>query len=67
MTLEDSIGKYNESLIKQQIEISGGHWIDINPALYKTYDGSHLPKAEARELSQYIANKIKIYLATVSK
>ncbi|MFA6199331.1 MAG: hypothetical protein WC679_02845 [Bacteroidales bacterium] len=67
IALEDSVGNYNEQLIKQKIEISGGQWIDINPALYKTYDGSHLPKAEARKLSQYIANKIKTYLATVSQ
>lgn len=62
IVLEDSVGNYNEQLIKQKIEKSGGYWIDINPALYKTYDGSHLSKVEARKLSIYIANKIKTYL-----
>ncbi|MFA7082045.1 MAG: hypothetical protein WC135_05460 [Bacteroidales bacterium] len=62
VALEDSSGNYNELLIKEKIEISGGHWIDVNSALYKTYDGSHLSKTEARKLSQYIANKIKFFL-----
>ncbi len=67
IALEDSVGNYNEQLIKQKIETSGGNWIDIDPTLYKTYDGSHLPKAEACKLSQYIANKIKTYLSTISQ
>lgn len=67
IALEDSLANYNESLIKQKIEMSGGHWIDINPVFYKTYDGSHLPNLEARKLSRYIANKIKTYLATISQ
>lgn len=62
ITLEDSLGHYNEYIIKRSIEASGAYWIEVNPALYKTYDGSHLPKAEARKLSQYIANKIKTCL-----
>lgn len=62
ITLEDSIGNYNEDVIKRSIESSGGYWIEVNPYLYKTYDGSHLNKNESRKLSQYIANKIKVCL-----
>ncbi|MDD4684705.1 MAG: hypothetical protein PHD45_05685 [Bacteroidales bacterium] len=62
VALEDSTGNYNEHLIKQKIELSGGHWIDIDPTSYNTYDGSHLSKGEARKLSKYIANEVKIFL-----
>lgn len=62
VVLENSAGNYNEKLIKQKIEKSGGNWIDIIPTSYKTYDGSHLPAKEARKLSRYLANIIKIQL-----
>ncbi len=59
ISLEDSAGNYNEALIKQKVEKAGAHWIDINPTLYKTYDGSHLYKSQARKFSKHIANEIK--------
>lgn len=59
VSLENSAGKYNEALIKERIEKAGANWIDIDPNLYKTYDGSHLYKNEARRLSTHIANHIK--------
>lgn len=62
VALEDSSGNYNEHLIKQKIELSGGHWIDVYPASYNTYDGSHLSRGESQKLSKYIANEIKTFL-----
>jgi hypothetical protein len=58
-SLENSVGEYHEQLIKEKIISAGGCWINVNPAMYKTYDGSHLPKEEACKLSRYIALKIK--------
>lgn len=62
ITLEDSMGNYNESIIKQKIENAGGCWIYIDPTKYKTYDGSHLQKEDARRLSRDIASRIKGHL-----
>lgn len=62
VALENLEGNYNEQLIKQKIELAGGHWIEIDPTKYKTYDGSHLPKNEARKLSQELAEKIKAWI-----
>jgi len=62
VTLEDSVGEYNEQLIEEKIVSAGGYWIDVDPAMYKTYDGSHLSKEEACKLSRYIAVKIKTIL-----
>lgn len=58
VALEDSVGNYNEQLIKMKIEKAGGLWINIDPTKYKTYDGSHLFKGDARKLSIKIATEI---------
>lgn len=63
VSLEDSAGKYNEQLIAEKIVSAGGYWIDVNPASYKTYDGSHLSAEEARKFSVHIAAKIKAVLS----
>lgn len=62
VSLENSAGKYNESLIKRKVELAGGVWIDVDPTKYKTYDGSHLSEKEAQKLSIYLAQKIKAAL-----
>ncbi len=62
VSLEDSVGEYKEQLIEEKIESAGGYWINVDPAMYKTYDGSHLSKEEACKLSRYIAVKIKTIL-----
>ena len=57
-TLEDSLGLFDEEAIEIGFEKASGHWIDLNPANYKTYDGSHLTIQSAKELS----DKIGVYL-----
>ena len=57
--LEDSLGRYNEEQIRTEFEKAGGHWIDLNPNLYKTYDGSHVTIESARKLSIKIASEIE--------
>jgi hypothetical protein len=59
--LEDTLGMFNEALIKAGIEKASGHWIDLNPANFKTYDGSHLTIESAQKLS----HNISIYIADI--
>lgn len=49
--LEDTLGKFNKTKIKEGFENVSGYWIELNPAKYKTYDGSHLEIESARRLS----------------
>jgi len=57
--LEDTLGLFNEDVIKSGIEKASGHWIDINPNQFKTYDGSHLTIESARQLSNLTGAYIK--------
>lgn len=56
--LEDTMGHYNESLIKERFCKAGGYWVDLNPRKFKTYDGSHLDPHSAVLLSEVISNEI---------
>ncbi len=57
--LEDTLGLFDETAIKAGFEKASGHWIDINPNKYKTYDGSHLTIESAKELSDKIGFFLK--------
>ena len=57
--LEDTLGLFNEDVIKSGIEKASGHWIDINPNQFKTYDGSHVTIESARQLSNLTGAYIK--------
>jgi hypothetical protein len=59
--LEDSLGLYNEAFIKTSFIDSGGHWLDLNPTQFTTYDGSHLDRPSAVKLSELIAKEIVIF------
>src|SRR5690606_18176319 len=54
--LEDTLGLFDEAAIKAGFEKASGKWIDLNPANYKTYDGSHLTIESAKDLSNIIGN-----------
>lgn len=56
--VEDTLGHYNESMIKGKFCKAGGHWIDLYPGNFKTYDGSHLEKNSAVLLSEIISKEI---------
>jgi hypothetical protein len=45
--------------IKAGFEKAGGYWMELNPARYKTYDGSHLTIESARQLSDEMGGFIK--------
>lgn len=57
--LEYSLGLFDEAKIKAGFEKVTGHWFDINPAKYKTYDGSHVSVESAQKLSEELAEYIK--------
>lgn len=59
--LEDTMGLYNESFIKEQITRAGGIWLNIDTAEYNTYDGSHLDPESATKLSKIVGNTISEY------
>lgn len=62
--LEDTLGLFNEAAIKAGFEKASGHWFDINPGSYETYDGSHLTIESARRLSGKMAASIEELIGT---
>lgn len=60
--LEDTMGLFNEAVLSARFTEAGGHWIDFNPNLYKTYDGSHLNRISAVKLSEDLAKEIGVVL-----
>lgn len=62
--LEDTLGLFDEAAIKAGFEKASGHWIDINPGSYETYDGSHLTIESARRLSGKMAASIEELIGT---
>lgn len=58
-TLEDTMGLYNEVVLSGLFREAGGHWIDLKPNAYKTYDGSHLNEESAIRLSEDLALNIR--------
>jgi len=42
----------------EQFTAAGGVWLDVDPASYSTYDGSHLQSESAVKLSQWLASQI---------
>ena len=57
--LEDTLGLFNKPALKSGFEKASGHWIDINPNQYKTYDGSHLTIESAQKLSHKIGEEVE--------
>lgn len=62
LELENNMGKYDENRITSGITKAGGHWVALRNTNFKTYDGSHLDRASAEQLSMTIARKIKAQL-----
>jgi hypothetical protein len=57
--LEDSLGLFDAEKIRAGFEKASGHWINLNPNNYKTYDGSHLTIESAKLLSEKIGGEIE--------
>jgi hypothetical protein len=56
--LEKEFSGLNLNEFETSFEEAGGIWIDIDPAAYDSFDGSHLQRELALELSQELASKI---------
>ncbi len=57
--VEDEKSGFEYTEFKKTFSDLGGIWIDVDPAKFKTYDGSHLNSASAREFSKWLAMTIK--------
>lgn len=56
--LENKYSGFNLSEFKQLFHNAGGIWIEVDPAAYDSFDGSHLQRDSAVELSRLLALKI---------
>jgi hypothetical protein len=56
--LEKELSGFNQTDFIKDFEDAGGIWIEINPTDYDSFDGSHLQRESALELSQELASKI---------
>lgn len=57
--LEDSRSGFKEIEFQQMFDKAGGTWLDIDPSLYHTYDGSHLHYESAIRLSRDLGTLLK--------
>lgn len=60
--IEDSLSDFNENLLRTKFEKAGGKWIVLDKNIYHSYDGSHIDKNSAIELSKDIAIYIKNHI-----
>ena len=56
--LENEFSGLNLPEFKNQFQSAGGIWIEIDPAAYDSFDGSHLQRESAVDLSRTLALKI---------
>ena len=56
---EDRHYEFDAPDLVRRFREAGGVWLDIDPAPYRTYDGSHLHKASAVEFSRTVARAIR--------
>ncbi len=57
-TIEDSLSGFNDELIILSFKKVGGKWIELDSKKFKSYDGSHLRKESAEELSEILGKEI---------
>jgi hypothetical protein len=62
--LEDSLSGYSEQYMRQEMELRGCTWIDLDPTEFHTYDGSHLHYESAQRLSRIIGRQVKFLVDT---
>jgi len=58
LILENELSGFNEDIFTQAFEAAGGIWLEINQLAYRTFDGSHLRRDAAQQLSVDLAQKI---------
>lgn len=66
LQLENEQSGFDETFFRREIESSGGIWLDLPPADYNCYDGSHLHEASAKEYSIRLAKQIFVHMKEMS-
>lgn len=59
VALEDQMSGFDEATFVEQFKAAGGIWFSIPLEPYHSYDGSHLTKQAALQLSADLARLIK--------
>lgn len=62
-TLERELAGFDARKLAEDFIGHGGLWIEIDPAEYRNYDNSHLPRAEALKLSRKLGREISRVLS----
>ena len=61
--MEETLSGFEEAIFINQFQAVGGHWITVSQTDFESYDGSHLTKESAIELSRILAKEIKLRLS----
>lgn len=61
VAVENELGGFDEESFVRRFEEVGGIWFDLDPERYHSYDGSHLRRDSAIQLSIDLARLIKEY------
>lgn len=64
---EDLNSGFDYPEFAKKLAETGVVWLEVNPAKYETYDGSHLNHHSAREFSQWLAESVQTKLALHQK
>jgi hypothetical protein len=59
VALEREVAGFDEGAFVAAFEAAGGTWLRLEPLDYRTYDGSHLERDEARAFSRRFARKLR--------
>lgn len=57
--IEDGLGQFDETDFRRRFANAGGTWLQVDPSGMNSYDGSHLDRSSAVQLSHYLANCIQ--------
>jgi hypothetical protein len=61
-TIENNLSGFNEKIIRQKFERSGGVWLNPSISYFVAHDGSHLRYDSAVSYSKSLANELKKFL-----
>ena len=58
LSIENEYSGFDESAFRAAFEAAGGRWMEIEPARYVTYDGSHVGREEAERFTANLAKNL---------
>jgi hypothetical protein len=65
LAAEQVCAGYDEAALAEAFEAAGGRWIDMDQTAYHSYDGSHLTRTAAEQMSRDLARAIQLKEAGV--